>query len=68
MPAVRSEPLCNCVEEPGSKSEGHGGRAHRHAGVAAIRVLDCIPREDEDGVDALIFKFPRRSSDEKSIS
>src|SRR5579864_6839453 len=31
-------------EEPGPKSEGHGGRAHRHAGVSGIRVLDRIRR------------------------
>jgi hypothetical protein len=29
-------------EEPGPKSEGHGGRDHRHAGVPGIGVLDRI--------------------------
>ncbi len=34
----------------------HGRSAHGHTGVARIRLLDGICREDPDGVDAQVFK------------
>jgi hypothetical protein len=33
------------------KSEGHGGSAHRHAGMTGVRVLDGVSRQYSDRID-----------------
>src|SRR5579863_4587930 len=45
------------LEKLGPKSVGHGCGAHRHAGMAGVRVLDSIDRQHSDRVDTFILQF-----------
>ena len=57
--AVAIEPvriLRIVLQELRPERESHGGRAHRHAGVAGVGVLHRVRRKNADGVDAQVVE------------